>query len=55
MSHFHRSAATRMSRPAISIQNKGGWTFGSPSVLLMFHREPGKLNRELNKMEDCMP
>ena len=36
MSHFHRSASRQMSRPAISIRNDGGWTFGSPSVLMMF-------------------
>ena len=32
-----------MSRPAISIQNSGGWTFGSPSVLMMFYRAAGEL------------
>ena len=42
MSRLHRSASTQMSRPAISIQNSGGWTFGSPSVLMMFHRQPGQ-------------
>ena len=38
MSRLHRSASAQMSRPAISIRNDGGWTFGSPSVLMMFHR-----------------
>ena len=28
MSRLHRSASRQMSRPAISIQNSGGWTFG---------------------------
>ena len=55
MSQFHRSASARMSRPAISIRNEGGWTFGSPSVLMMFHRTPGELERELVEMNDCMP
>ncbi len=32
MSRLHRSASSRMSRPAISIQSGGGWTFGSPSA-----------------------
>ena len=45
MSRLHRSASTQMSRPAISIQNSGGWTFGSPSVLMMFHRQNGALDR----------
>ena len=55
MSRLHRSASRQMSRPAISIQNNGGWTFGSPSVLMMFHREPGALGKELAEMEECMP
>ncbi len=55
MSRLHRSASSRMSRPAISIQKSGGWTFGSPSVLMMFHREPGVLEKELAEMDECMP
>ena len=55
MSRLHRSASAQMCRPAISIQNSGGWTFGSPSVLMMFHRQPGQLDRELAEMDECMP
>ena len=55
MSHLHRSASVQMSRPAISIQNSGGWTFGSPSVLMMFYRAPGELESELTEMDECMP
>ena len=55
MSRLHRSASAQMSRPAISIRNEGGWTFGSPSVLMMFHREPGQLDKELVEMDECMP
>jgi len=55
MSRLHRSASAQMSRPAISIQNSGGWTFGSPSVLMMFYRAPGELQSELAEMDDCMP
>jgi len=55
MSRLHRSASTQMSRPAISIQNSGGWTFGSPSVLMMFYRAPGELQSELAEMDECMP
>ena len=55
MSRLHRSASAQMSRPAISIRNEGGWTFGSPSVLMMFHREPGQLDKELAEMDECMP
>ena len=55
MSRLHRSASAQMSRPAISIQAGGGWTFGSPSVLMMFYRAPGELERELAEMDECMP
>ena len=55
MSRLHRSASSRMSRPAISIQSSGGWTFGSPSVLMMFYRAPGELQSELAEMDECMP
>ncbi len=55
MSRLHRSASSQMSRPAISIRNQGGWTFGSPSVLMMFYRAPGELESELAEMDDCMP
>lgn len=55
MSRLHRSASAQMSRPAISIQKSGGWTFGSPSVLMMFYRAPGELESELVEMDECMP
>ena len=55
MSCLHRSAGRQMSRPALSIRNDGGWTFGSPSVLMMFHRTPGNLGKELAEMDECMP
>ena len=55
MSRLHRSASAQMSRQAISIRNSGGWTFGSPSVLMMFYRAPGELVSELAEMDECMP
>ena len=55
MSRLHRSASRQMSRLAISIQKSGGWTFGSPSVLMMFYRAPGELQSKLAEMDDCMP
>ena len=55
MSRLHRSASAQMSRKAISIQSGGGWTFGSPSVLMMFHRAPGAMESELAEMDECMP
>ena len=55
MSRLHCCASRQMSRLAISIQKSGGWTFGSPSVLMMFYRAPGELQSELAEMDDCMP
>ena len=55
MGRMHRRAADLMHRPAISIHPTGGWTFGSPSVLWMFHRGPGLLDEELVEMDRCMP
>ena len=55
MSRLHRSASAQMTRPAISIRSSGGWTFGSPSVLMMFYRASGELESELREMEECMP
>ena len=55
MSRLHRSASGQMTRQAISIRSDGGWTFGSPSVLMMFYRAPGELESELAEMDECMP
>ena len=55
MSRLHRSASAQMSRKAISIHKSGGWTFGSPSVLMMFYRAPGELESELVEMDESMP
>ncbi len=55
MSRLHRSASSQMSHTAISIHKSGGWTFGSPSVLMMFYRGPGELQSELAEMDECMP
>ncbi len=55
MSAYHKNASRLMTRPAISIQKTGSWTFSSPSVLMMYHREPGKLDTEIDEMNQCMP
>ena len=55
MSQLHQSACRLMSRPSISIPKNGSFTFGSPSVLMMFHREAGKLDSEINEMNHSMP
>ena len=55
MSRLHRSACSKMTRPAISIRRYGSFTFGSPSVLMMFHRTPGELDAEVECMNRSMP
>ena len=55
MSEYHRTACRMMSRPAMTMGNRGTWTFGSPSVMALFHREPGRLDAELEAMHRSMP
>lgn len=55
MSVHHRKACEIMNRSSFCIDPDGTWTFGSPSVLAMFHRTAGMLNRENQSMQDCMP
>ena len=46
MSRYHRDACEWMTRAAVSINTRGYWTFGAPSVLMIFHREAGAPDRE---------
>ncbi len=55
MSSFHRRAKELMTRYALNTDPKGSWTFGSPSILWMYHRTPGGLDSENDAMFECMP
>lgn len=55
MSAHHRKALKLLKGPASLINVKSTWTFGSPSVLYMYYRESGKLDHELEQMDECMP
>ena len=55
MSKHHKRAISYMEKPRTGTEECGSWTFGCPSVLLMFYRESGKLNEHLNDMYECMP
>ena len=55
MSSFHRRASELMTRNALNTDSKGSWTFGSPSVLWMYHKDAGGLNAENDAMFECMP
>ena len=55
MSEYHRRAYELLKGPAKLINVKSTWTFGSPSVLFLYWREIGKLDEELDQMDECMP
>lgn len=55
MSKLHRSSCEKMNRLARTMDVTGSWTFGSPSVLAMFHRVSGELDKELVVMHESMP
>lgn len=55
MSIHHRKAWDLLKRPSRMFNSHGSWCFGSPSVLYLYWRESGKLNEELDQMDDCMP
>ncbi len=54
LAHY-RKAGTLLQNPAKFMDTRGGWTFGSPSVLYMFHREVGKLEEEVELLKEAMP
>lgn len=55
MSLHHRKALTLMTEKTTSVGGSGSWTFGSPSVLAMYYRTPGSLDRVVADMKECMP
>lgn len=55
MSEHHKKACEFLKEPSVFMDTKGSWTFGSPSVLYMFYRERGKLEKEVQEMKEAMP
>ncbi len=55
MSEHHKRACVLLKKPSGFMDTTGSWTFGSPSVLYMFHRESGKLEQEIRDMNEAMP
>ena len=51
----YKKAGTLLRNSAKFMDTRGGWTFGSPSVLYMFHRERGKLENEVELLKEAMP
>lgn len=50
-----RKACSLLDRPAEFMDTRGGWTFGSPSVLYMFYREAGRLEDTLLRIKEALP
>lgn len=55
MSSHHRKAYELSGKKASLINIQSTWTFGSPSVMFLYHKTAGELERELNLMDECMP
>ena len=55
MSKFQKLAGRLMTRPTKCLDLKSPWTFGSPSILSLYHRVSGTLDNENSAMKDCMP
>ncbi|HWR29318.1 MAG TPA: LuxR C-terminal-related transcriptional regulator [Negativicutes bacterium] len=55
MSEHHQRAVGLLKGPSKFIDRNGSWTFGSPSVLYMFYRDSGQLEREVDEIIGAMP
>lgn len=55
MSASHRRALELIGGPASLVRLDAMWSMENPSVLFMFHREAGALDRELGSMKKCFP
>ena len=55
MAEHHKRACVLLKKPSGFMDTAGSWTFGSPSVLYMFHRQTGMLEQEIREMTEAMP
>lgn len=55
--HIHQQAAWELlGQPVSFFDTHGGWwTFGTPSVLYMFHRKSGQLKQDITKIKTALP
>lgn len=49
-----KNASTLLSRTTYSINFNDMWTFGSPSVLMLYHREAGSADTEYEELKEAM-
>ncbi|MEF2145983.1 MAG: LuxR C-terminal-related transcriptional regulator [Desulfovibrionaceae bacterium] len=58
MSAHHKRAAAFFSQTEAGCSRLFGqdpWTLGSPSIMYMFHRESGTLDKTITQMRECLP
>lgn len=55
MSEHIESVASRLLTRQAEFIDTARWTFGSPSVLYMFHRETGQLGTEVQNLKVSLP
>jgi LuxR family transcriptional regulator, maltose regulon positive regulatory protein len=55
MAAYYTIAARLMNRPSDFYDRNGSWSFESPSILYMFHRESGELDHEVSGLAECIP
>lgn len=55
MSRHHRKAYELLGKKASLINLRSTWSFGSPSVMCLYHAKSGELDTELALMDECMP
>ena len=55
MLEHHKKAGNLLSEASSLICSNSSWTFGSPSVLYMLYREPGKLERNVQDLIVALP
>lgn len=54
MTQHHKKACKLLCEPSAVLDTESNWTFGSPSVLYMFYRETGKLEKHVNEIVEAL-
>ncbi|WHH57748.1 LuxR C-terminal-related transcriptional regulator [Petroclostridium sp. X23] len=54
MSKHQKKACELLEEPSVFMDTKGSWTFGSPSVLYIFHRESGTLENKVMEIKEAI-
>lgn len=55
MASHQKQAALLLGGPSAFLDTKGSWSFGAPSVLYLFHRESGTLDRQVQALATNFP